>query len=77
MLNNSWCRFVILVQLSVTICNSKLRVSDQEWNEMKKFSGGGGLFDYSVTPGPGLSKAKCKIKQKLANIVIMNLGQWS
>ena len=29
---------------------------------LKKFSGGwvgGGLFDYSVTPGPGLSKVKC------------------
>ena len=29
---------------------------------LKKFAGGGGgLFDYSVTPGPGLSKVKLKM----------------
>ena len=29
---------------------------------LKKFSGGGGgLFDYSVTLGPGLSKVKCQV----------------
>ena len=28
---------LVLVQLLLTICNSKLRVSDQEWNEMRKF----------------------------------------
>ena len=28
----------------------------------KKFNGGGGgLFDYSVTSGPGLSKVKCQV----------------
>ena len=27
---------------------------------------GGGLFDYSVTPGPGLSKVKC---QELGKVV--------
>ena len=28
---------VLVVQLLLTFCNSKLRVSDHEWIEMKKF----------------------------------------
>ena len=45
---------LIIVSLLTLVCQ-KSNVS------LKKLSGGGGLFDYSVTSGPGLSKVKCQV----------------